>query len=326
MSKTINIMKKIIKSSGIKPKIVFAEGDNAYILQAIQQIKNDIEPVLIFKAKKDIPVNCEFTTIAIDSVNLSKYANLLVELRKHKGMTLEQANQLVKCPNYLASLIVKCNEADGEICGIDYTTADTLRPALQILKTAPGAKIVSSVFILEKNDDLSIFSDCAININPDAQSLANMTEMACDFVKNVLCVNKPKAALLSYSTCGSGKGEDVDKVKQAFELIKQNPNNTQYDIFGEMQFDAAYDDRVRAKKAKTCAWTCKPDIFMFPNINAGNIGCKIAQRMGGYDAFGPILVGLAAPVNDLSRGATVQDIIGVAYITAAQIVSKKQQN
>lgn len=324
MSNTINIMKNIIKSSGRKPRIVFAEGDNAYILQAVQEIKNDIEPILIFKTKKDIPANCEFKTIAIDSIDLSKYANLLVELRKQKGMTLEQANKLVRCSNYLASLIVKCNEADGEICGIDYTTADTLRPALQILKTAPGAKIVSSVFILEKNDDLSVFSDCAININPDAQSLANMTEMACDFVKNVLGINKPKAALLSYSTCGSGKGEDVDKVRQAFEIIKQNPNNEQYDIFGEMQFDAAYDDRVRAKKAKGCTWDHKPDIFMFPNINAGNIGCKIAQRMGGYDAFGPILVGLAAPVNDLSRGATVQDIIGVAYITAAQIISSKK--
>ena len=252
MSKTIDIMKKIIKSSSEKPRIVFAEGDNPYILQAIQEFKNDIEPILIFKSKNDVPTNCEFKTISIDSIDLTKYANLLLELRKHKGMTLEQANKLVKCSNYLASLIVKCNEADGEICGIDYTTANTLKPALQILKTAPDAKIVSSVFILEKNDDLSIFSDCAININPNAQTLANMTEMACDFAKNVLCINKPKAALLSYSTCGSGNGDDVDKVRQAFELTKQNPNNTHYDIFGEMQFDAAYDNRVRAKKAKTC--------------------------------------------------------------------------
>ena len=322
MSKIIDNMKQIIASAPRKPRIVFAEGDNAYIQEAVKAVANEIEPILIFKSKANIPANFPYQTIAIDEIDISPYSNLLYELRKAKGMTQEQAVTTAKQSNYLASLLVKLQKADGEICGIDYTTADTLRPALQIIRTEPGSKLVSSVFMLEKGDDLTIFSDCAININPNADELANMTEMACAFAKNVLKIEKPKAALLSYSTCGSGKGEDADKVRNAFELIKMNPNCKQYDIFGEMQFDAAYDDRVRAKKAKSCPWPSKPDIYMFPNISAGNIGCKIAQRMGGYDAFGPVLVGLAAPVNDLSRGSTVQDIIGVCYITAAQAVVK----
>lgn len=325
MSKIIDTMKQTIASAGKKPVIVYAEGDNAYIQEAAKAVSNEIEPILIFKTKASIPANLPFKTIAIDSIDINPYANLLYELRKAKGMTQEQAVATAKKSNYLASLIVKLGQADGEICGIDYTTADTLRPALQILRTAPGAKLVSSVFMLEKNNDVAIFSDCAININPKPDELASMTEMACEFAKNVLKIERPKAALLSYSTCGSGKGEDVDKVRAAYELTKLNPATKQYDIFGEMQFDAAYDDRVRAKKAKACTWTSKPDIFMFPNINAGNIGCKIAQRMGGYDAFGPVLVGLAAPVNDLSRGSTVQDIIGVSYITAAQAVVNKKK-
>ena len=325
MSKIIENMKQIIASAPRKPRIVYAEGDNAYIQEAVKAVANEIEPILIFKSKANIPANFPYETIAIDEIDISPYSNLLYELRKAKGMTQDQAVATAKQSNYLASLLVKLNKADGEICGIDYTTADTLRPALQIIRTEPGAKLVSSVFMLEKGDDLSIFSDCAININPNAEELASMTEMACAFAKNVLKIERPKAALLSYSTCGSGKGEDADKVRAAYELVKMNPNCKQYDIFGEMQFDAAYDDRVRAKKAKACTWTSKPDIFMFPNISAGNIGCKISQRMGKYDAFGPVLVGLAAPVNDLSRGATVQDIIGVSYITGAQAVAKMKK-
>lgn len=252
MSKIIENMKQVIATAPRKPRIVFAEGNNAFIQQAIKTIANEIDPILIFKSKSEIPANFPYQTIAIDAIDISPYSNLLYELRKAKGMTAEQAIITAKQPNYLASLIVKLGQADGEICGIDYTTADTLRPALQIIRTEPGAKLVSSVFMLEKDNDLSIFSDCAININPNADELASMTEMACAFAKNVLKIEKPKAALLSYSTCGSGKGEDVQKVQTAFELIKMNPNCKAYDVFGEMQFDAAYDDRVRAKKAKAC--------------------------------------------------------------------------
>lgn len=250
MSQTIEQLKQMIINSNKKPRIVYAEGDNAYIQEAVKAISKEIEPILVFKTKQAIPNNFPFKTIAIDAIDLNKYASLLYELRKHKGMTLDQAKQLVKQPNYLCPLLVKSNEADGEICGIDYTTKDTLKPALQILKTAPGAKLVSSVFILEKQNERVIFSDCAINICPSSEELANMATMACQFAKNILNINKPRCALLSYSTCGSGVGESVEKVQQAMQLIEKSD---QYEIFGEMQFDAAYDDRVRAKKAKSCS-------------------------------------------------------------------------
>ena len=319
MSKIIEHLKQVVNKSSKKPTIIYAEGNNAYIQEAAKIISKDIEPILVFKAKKDIPNNFPFKTIAIDTIDLNKYAQDLYEIRKHKGMTLEQAKELVKQPNYLCPLIVKFKEVDGEICGIDYTTKDTLKPALQILKIVPGAKLVSSVFVLENKDEHVIFSDCAININPNSEELANMAEMACHFAQDILNINKPRCALLSYSTCGSAIGESVEKVQQAMKLIKPSDK---YEIFGEMQFDAAYDDRVRAKKAKACPWKTRPNIFIFPNIDAGNIGCKIAQRMGKYSAFGPILIGLSAPVNDLSRGATVEDVIGTSYFTAAQIVAQ----
>lgn len=249
MSKIIEHLKQMIIKSNKKPRIVYAEGDNAYIQEAVKIVSKEIEPILVFKTKQSIPNNFPFKTIAIDSIDLNKYASLLYELRKQKGMTIEQARELVKQPNYLCPLLVKSNEVDGEICGIDYTTKDTLKPAIQILKTAPGAKLVSSVFIMEKENEQVIFSDCAININPTAEDLANMAVMACQFAKGILGVNKPRCALLSYSTCGSGVGDSVTKVQQAMAQITKSD---QYEIFGEMQFDAAYDDRVRAKKAKAC--------------------------------------------------------------------------
>jgi phosphate acetyltransferase len=188
----------------------------------------------------------------IDEADLSKYTNLLFELRKAKGMTIEQAKELVKQPNYLATLIVKANDADGEICGIDYTTKDTLKPALQIIKTAPGAKLVTSAFIMEKNEELYVFGDCAINIYPTSEELANIAKMIALFAHDTAGINPVRAAMLSYSTTGSGAGESVDKVKAAYELIKNDADlqNKNIQIFGEMQFDAAFVPEVMRKKAK----------------------------------------------------------------------------
>jgi phosphate acetyltransferase len=167
-------------------------------------------------------------------------------------MTIEQAQQLVKQPNYLATLIVKANDADGEICGIDYTTKDTLKPALQIIKTAPGAKLVTSAFIMEKNDEVYVFGDCAINIYPTSEELANITKMISLFAHNTANIPDVRTAMLSYSTSGSGAGESVDKVKSAYQLIQNDSElkaqNIQ--IFGEMQFDAAFNSQVMQKKAK----------------------------------------------------------------------------
>jgi phosphate acetyltransferase len=211
-----------------------------------------IKPFLIFHTKSEIPHNFNLPHIIIDEADLTKYSNLLFELRKAKGMTLEQAQQLVKQPNYLATLIVKANDTDGEICGIDYTTKDTLKPALQIIKTAPGAKLVTSAFVMEKNDELYIFGDCAINIYPNSEELANIAKMIALFAHDTANISDVRVAMLSYSTAGSGAGESVDKVKAAYELIKNDTelHDRHIQIFGEIQFDAAFVPEVMHKKAK----------------------------------------------------------------------------
>jgi phosphate acetyltransferase len=207
---------------------------------------------LIFHNKSEIPNGFDLPHIVIEEADLTKYINLLFELRKAKGMTLEQAQQLVKQPNYLASLIVKANDADGEICGIDYTTKDTLKPALQIIKTAPGAKLVTSAFIMERGEEIYVFGDCAINIYPNSEELANIAKMIALFAHETAGINNVRAAMLSYSTVGSGAGESVDKVKAAYDLIKDDEElkKQNIQIFGEMQFDAAFAPEVMKKKAK----------------------------------------------------------------------------
>jgi phosphate acetyltransferase len=235
-------------------------------------------------------------------------------------LTEDQAKTLVKEPNFLASLIVKSGEANGEICGIDYTTKDTLKPALQIIKTAPGAKLVTSAMILEKGDEKYVCGDCAINIYPNSEELANITKMISMFAKHTAGFDEVRTAMLSYSTVGSGAGESVDKVRGAYELVKNDSEliKNNIHVFGEMQFDAAFVDKVMIKKAKGITWKNTANTFIFPNIDAGNIGYKIAQRMGGYEAIGPVLIGLALPVNDLSRGASKDDVVGLSYITGNQ--------
>jgi phosphate acetyltransferase len=190
--------------------------------------------------------------IIIDEADLSKYTNLLFESRKSKGMTLEEAQSLVKQPNYLATLIVKANDADGEICGIDYTTKDTLKPALQIIKTAPGAKLVTSAFIMERDNEIYVFGDCAINLNPTPQELADITKTISLFARDIGGISDVRTAMLSYSTNGSGAGESATKVQQAYTLIKNDSElqSQNIQVYGEIQFDAAFVPTVMAKKAK----------------------------------------------------------------------------
>ncbi|MDR1235318.1 MAG: phosphate acetyltransferase [Mycoplasmataceae bacterium] len=324
----IETLKQKLQNTTYKPKIVYVEGWNSNIRDAALEVSNNktINPFLIFHTKSEVPSGFNLPHIIIDETDLSKYTNLLFELRKSKGMTIEQAQQLVKQPNYLATLIVKANDADGEICGIDYTTKDTLKPALQIIKTAPGAKLVTSAFIMEKNDEVYVFGDCAINIYPTSEELANITKMISLFAHNTANIPDVRTAMLSYSTSGSGAGESVDKVKSAYQLIQNDSElkaqNIQ--IFGEMQFDAAFNSQVMQKKAKGISWSKPANAFIFPNIDAGNIGYKIAQRMGNYKAIGPTLIGLALPVNDLSRGASKDDVVGLSYITGNQVLQIKK--
>ncbi|MDE7434181.1 MAG: hypothetical protein K2M43_03675, partial [Mycoplasmoidaceae bacterium] len=222
------------------------------IYLAAKELKhaNIVNPCLIFRTRKEIHENIDVDYVVIDEMDLSKYENFLYDLRKAKGLTLDQAKQLVRQPNYLASLMVKLGEADGEICGIQYSTKDTLKPALQIIKTAPGAKLVTSAFVLEKGEEAYVFGDCAINIYPDAEQLANITLMISKFAKEIAGIEDLKVAMLSYSTAGSGAGESVDKVKRAYEIVQADPQSKDYEIFGEIQFDASFVPAVMHKKAK----------------------------------------------------------------------------
>jgi phosphate acetyltransferase len=250
----IDSLKEKLSRSNIKPRIVYAEGWNPNIQNAAIEVasNNTVVPILIFHKASEIPTGLTLKHIVIDRDDLSKYANLLFELRKAKGMTLEQSKELVKQPNYLATLMVKSNDADGEICGIDYTTKDTLKPALQIIKTAPGAKLVTSAFVMEKGEEQYVMGDCAINIYPTSEELANITKMISLFAKETVGFGEVRTAMLSYSTVGSGAGESVDKVRAAYDLVKNDEQlkDNNIKVFGEMQFDAAFVPSVMIKKAK----------------------------------------------------------------------------
>jgi phosphate acetyltransferase len=248
---------------------------------------------------------------------------LFYELRKSKGITEEQALQTCQDPLYLGCLMVKNGDADGEIAGARGTTADTIRPAFQILKTQPGVKVVSGAFLmftpakqLGENGFL-VFADCAVNPCPTADELAQIAISTAQTAKNIAGI-EPRVAMLSFSTKGSAKHELVDKVTEALQKAKAlDPTLT---IDGELQLDAALIPSVAETKAKGSNVAGKANVLVFPDLQAGNIGYKLVERFSGADAVGPILQGLAAPVNDLSRGCKVQDIIQMIVITANQAI------
>lgn len=250
-----------------------------------------------------------------------QYAEMLVEIRKKKGLTLEQAYELLNDELYFGVMMVKAQDADGMVAGACHSTADTLRPALQILKTAPGVKLVSAFFVISVPDyefgqgGTFIFSDCALNEYPDAEQLSEIALSSAESWKSIMGT-EPNVAMLSYSSKGSAKSEHVDKVAQATELVRQKAPNLNVD--GELQFDAAIVPSVGKSKAAGSSVAGKADVLIFPNLDAGNIGYKIAQRLGKAEAYGPVLQGIAAPVNDLSRGCSADDIVGVVAITAVQ--------
>lgn len=257
------------------------------------------------------------------SPRLEEYASLLFELRKSKGMTEEEAKKTALIPNYFGTLMIKSGHADGMVSGANHSTADTVRPALQIIKSAHKDRAVSSFLVMVSNDKPYVFSDCAITINPSAKELADIA------LETSLSAEKfgiePKVAMLSFSTYGSGKGEQVDKVVEATKLAKEalqsdEFKNMKIELDGELQADAALDMVVARKKAPASHVAGNANVLIFPNLEAGNIGYKLLQRLGGCEAYGPMLQGLNAPVNDLSRGAFAEDIVGVIAITALQAV------
>jgi phosphate acetyltransferase len=255
------------------------------------------------------------------SPKLEEYAHLLYELRKAKGMTEEEAHKMALNYNYFGTLMIKAGDADGMVSGANHSTADTVRPALQIIKSAHKERSVSSALILVANDKPYIFSDCAIIINPSEQELADMAlasaETAIKFGVD------PKVAMLSYSTRGSGSGGMVDKVRTATKLAQdmlqaEEYKNSPIVIDGEMQADAALDTVVAKKKAPDSKVAGQAGVLIFPCLEVGNISYKLLQRLCGCEAYGPMLQGLNAPVNDLSRGALTEDIVGMIAITAIQ--------
>lgn len=255
---------------------------------------------------------------------MAEYANLLYELRKAKGMTPEEASKKAKDPLYVGCLMIKNGDADGEVAGARGTTADTIRPAFQILKTRQGVGIVSGAFLmftpateLGENGFL-VFADCAVNPCPNAQELAQIAISTAQTARSLAQI-EPRVAMLSFSTKGSAKHELIDKVTEATRIAHELAPELQLD--GELQADAALVEKVGALKAPGSAVAGKANVLVFPDLQAGNIGYKLVERFSGANAIGPILQGIAAPVNDLSRGCKVQDIVTMIVITANQAMN-----
>ena len=286
------------------------------------------EEIIKQKAQEN-NINIEGATIINPqtSKDYEKYAQLLYELRKNKGMTIEQAKELVLNPVYFGMLMVKDEEtkADGLVSGAAHSTADTLRPALQILKTAPDTKLVSAFFVMVVPDceygenGTFIFGDAGLNENPNPDQLS---EIAISSRKSFeqLVQKEPKVAMLSYSSHGSAHSELTEKVIEATNLLKEKEPNLIAD--GELQLDAAIIPEVAASKAPTSPLKGEANVLIFPNLDAGNIGYKLVQRLGKAEAYGPLCQGIAKPVNDLSRGCSAEDIAGVIAITAVQAQNK----
>lgn len=253
---------------------------------------------------------------------LEEYAQLLYETRKAKGMTLEHAREILHT-DYLTFgiMMVKANDADGMVAGACHATADTLRPALQILKTAPGVKLVSGFFIMDVpnckygENGTFLFADCGLNQDPTAEELAAIADSSAKSFKTLVGA-KPVISLLSHSTKGSAKHALVDKVVEATKIAKEQ--YPQLTLDGELQLDAAIVPAVAKSKAPDSSVAGKANVLIFPNLDCGNIGYKLVQRLAGADAYGPMLQGIAKPVNDLSRGCSWEDIVGVVALTAVQ--------
>lgn len=308
---------------GKNTRIVFPEGSEPRILNAAAKLHGEkiLVPVLLGN-EEEIKAAATTEGVNVDGIEIidpETYADMdamvqrMVELRKGK-MDAEACRAALSKTNYFGTMLVAMGAADGLVGGATYSTADTVRPALQLVKTKPGSHIVSSAFILVRNNERLVMSDCAINIMPSEDDIVEIT---LETVKTARVFGvEPRVGLLTYSTKGSGKGEAVDKMRNATERLQKM--NVDFAVDGEFQFDCAVSEEVAKTKApdSEVAGTC--NTFIFPNIEAGNIGYKIAQRLGGFEAVGPILQGLNAPINDLSRGCTAEEVYKVAIITAAQ--------
>lgn len=321
MSKLFNELKE--KVQGKNKKIVFPEGEDIRILEAVVRLAKEglVVPILIGEAEK-LQAKAKSLGLSLDGIqilhhstdkNFSEKVAEFVACRKGKA-TEEQAQELLKDENYYGTMLVHMKEADGLVSGAIHSTGDTVRPALQIIKTKPGVSKVAGVFVMEKGDTRYIFGDCAITIHPNAEDLAGIA-VGCAETAEKFGID-PKIAMLSFSTNGSARSEETEKVVKATQLARQMAPDLILE--GELQFDAAIVPSVAKQKMPDGKIMGEANVFVFPTLDAGNIGYKIAQRLGGFDAVGPILQGLNKPVNDLSRGCNADDVYKLALITAAQ--------
>ena len=318
-------------------KIVFTEGPDARILDAASRLKKDgfLTPILIGNVDEVRAAAAKggFDIEGLEILDPATYGEMdamvekMVALRKGK-MSAEQCREALSKGNYFGTMLVKLGYADALLGGATYSTADTVRPALQLVKTKPGAHLVSSCFILVRGEEKLAMGDCAINISyedtvdKDGNVVVSAAEKLAEVaVETARCAKlfgiDPKVAMLSFSTKGSGKGGTVARSQQATAIAKEMAPDLALD--GEMQFDAAVSPVVGQLKFPGSKVAGYANTFIFPTIEAGNIGYKIAQRLGGYEAYGPILQGLAAPINDLSRGCNADEVYKMAIITAAMV-------
>lgn len=313
------------KINGQNKTIVFPEGEDERVLGAASRLVADglVKAIVLGKQSQ---IETTATNHAIDLSQLTildpaqmpsdqhqAMLDALVERRKGKN-TPEQAAEMLKYPNYVGTMMVYMGQADGMVSGAVHATGDTVRPALQIIKTKAGVHRISGAFIMQKGDERYVFADCAINIELDA---AGMAEVAIESAHTAKVFDiDPKVAMLSFSTKGSAKGDMVTKVQEATALAHESAPDLPLD--GELQFDAAFVPNVGTQKAPDSKVAGHANVFVFPELQSGNIGYKIAQRFGGFEAIGPILQGLNKPVSDLSRGCNEEDVYKVAIITAAQ--------
>lgn len=306
-------------------KIVFPEGNDERVVRAAARLKFEglLEPIILGKPEEvtGLLTNLGFEDPRVTIIDPTTYADFdamketFLEIRKGKA-TPEQADTILRDVNYFGVMLVQMGLADGMVSGAIHSTADTVRPALQIIKTKPGISRTSGVFLMnrENTKERYIMADCAINIDPNAQELA---EIAVNTAETAAIFDiDPKVAMLSFSTYGSGQGSQVEKVAEATKIAKELRPELALD--GELQFDAAFDESTAKIKAPDSPVAGQANVFVFPDLQSGNIGYKIAQRLGMFEAIGPILQGLNKPVNDLSRGSSADDIYKLGIITAAQ--------
>ncbi|MGD6976948.1 phosphate acetyltransferase [Bacillus altitudinis] len=311
------------KVAGKGVKIVFPEGMDERILTAVQKLADGkvLQPIVVGK-NEEVEAKAKELGLTLDGVDVydphtyegfEDLVQAFVERRKGKA-TEEQARKALLDENYFGTMLVYKGLADGLVSGAAHSTADTVRPALQIIKTKEGVKKTSGVFIMARGEEQYVFADCAINIAPDSQDLAEIAIESANTAK--MFDIEPRVAMLSFSTKGSAKSDETDKVSEAVRIAKEKAPELVLD--GEFQFDAAFVPSVAAKKAPDSVIKGDASVFVFPSLEAGNIGYKIAQRLGNFEAVGPILQGLNQPVNDLSRGCNAEDVYNLALITAAQ--------